>query len=37
VKMGELYRVGYDAARAGPHWRTQPPGTEALGSTADER
>jgi hypothetical protein len=25
VRMGELYEVGYKAARAGPKWEVQPP------------
>lgn len=28
VKMGELYAIGIEAARAGPAWRTRPPGVQ---------
>jgi hypothetical protein len=37
VKMGELYRIGYEAALAGPQWRTRPPGSEAILPSGEER
>ncbi len=34
-KMGELYRIGYEAALAGPHWRTQPPGADRVRASGE--